>query len=298
MKIANQSGCSRGSVYSVVLTVGCLLLGAASIWLETHKPNDFPAIETPPGAKAEPPVAEPKAEIAPDAATEPEKQIMAVVETIPNEYSETVNDVARQTVPVRAEFGRERSFGTGFVIEDGIVVTAAHILGSRGYSYLTGVFFWCGNRQVEGEVLVYDDLRDVAVVSADCFGRKLKLNGRTPQDKDQLYVAGFSYAMDKIATSRYLRPTWPNNVHELKIRGPESMNFRLAFQLRQMELKKIPRLRAIDRALLPGNSGSVVFAPDGSVVGMVVVVDQFLDVSFITPAANLRHALQEAELAF
>jgi len=76
------------------------------------------------------------------------------------------------------------------------------------------------------------------------------------------------------------------------------MNFRLAFQLRRMELKKIPRLRAIDRELLRGNSGSVVFSPDGSVVGMVVVVDQFLGVSFMTPAANLRHALREAGLDY
>ena len=215
---------------------------------------------------------------------------------IPDEdYPAPVQTAARQTVPVCAIFfNGENGYGTGFLLRPGVVVTAAHILDAQGYDNLESVVVYCGDRNVVGSVLAFDRLRDTAVIDVDCAAAALPLDQRQLNARDKLYATGFNYRPQRTAVDRFLRPTWPKPKAILRDRGPGLGEEDVNQRVRDMARLKVPRLQAIDVELVPGNSGSAVVGADGAVVGMAVVVDRILGVSFIVPAVNIRHVLDEA----
>jgi len=237
--------------------------------------------------------APPPADPSGDAATE--RKPIEVFGNVPNEYPAAVRMTALQTVPVSAGFANgQTGFGTGFLYRQGIVVTAAHILDSQGYEDLRLVTVFCDGRNTAGRTLGFDRLRDVAVIAADCAAKRLTLDTRRPRAARKLFVTGFTYRASRTAVDRFLKPAWARPRALLTDRGPELGDPRINLRIREIARLGIPRYRAIDALTVPGNSGSPVVNAAGQVVGMSVIIDPTLGVTFITPAVNIRYVLDKA----
>lgn len=274
------------AVSAVILVVPLLIF--ATLW--------FTARQLPPEAYQVPPADAGTEEAAgPDAGVPDATPRQTLVDPrLPKEYPEPVLAAARQTVPVLAAFNNNHiGTGTGFLYMSGIVVTAAHILDSQGYTNITRLIVWCGGENAEAEILAIDTLRDVAVLAADCGAEDLKLDQKRLADKERLYITGFDYST-RFLVRRYLKPTWARPKATFTVRVPELMEPRINRMLVETAKRKIPRVQAVDGMLVPGNSGSPVIRPDGSIVGMAVMVDQLQALTFMVPAVNIRHVLRQA----
>lgn len=274
---------------AIVVAVAAPILLVLSLWYVGQLWPPGHPVPLPGDPPAEPAATEPTLEPAAESRT------IEVFDGIPNEdYPAPVQAAARQTVPVCAKFRNgEKGFGTGFLIRPGVAVTAGHILDAHGFENVESVTVYCDGRNNVGAVLAFDRVRDAAVIAVDCDAGTLPLDRRRLGAQDKLFVTGFTYRDQLTAVDRYLRPTWPKSRLVLRDRpglGDEDVNRRV----RQMAKRKMPRLQAIDAELVPGNSGSAVIRPDGSVVGMVVIFDRILGASFMVPAVSLQHVLDEA----
>jgi len=276
-----------------VVAVSTVILGApllifATLW--------YTARQLPPDAYRLPPAdaGTDKADGADAASPDSGTRTTLVDPSLPKEYPEPVLAAARQTVPILATFKNGKvGTGTAFLYMSGIVISAAHIVDSQGYRNLTRLLVWCGDENTDAEILAIDTLRDVVVLAADCGAEDLKLDPARLQDKERLYVTGFNY--DGLYTARrYVKTTQARPKASFTPRAPELMDPRIHRMLIETAKRKIPRVQAVDGMLIPGNSGSPVLRPDGSIVGMAVLVDQLQALTFMVPVANIRHVLREA----
>lgn len=202
---------------------------------------------------------------------------------------------ADQTVTVRSAVPDSDDgwyYGTGFLISDALVISAAHVVpqatGSETYPVLIG----CYGREVEGGIIAYDALRDVmAVFAPGCQAEDLEFNARRLTTDDVLHAAGYMFHPQKLVAARYFRST--SYVPGAFIReNDEFAEPELRDRVREMRRLRVPRYRAIAGAAIPGNSGSPVFDDQGRIVGMLVVRDSLRNRSYMVPARTLVRFLE------
>lgn len=202
---------------------------------------------------------------------------------------------ADQTVTVRSAVPDSADswyYGTGFLISDALVISAAHVVPHATGSETYPVLISCYGREVEGGVIAYDALRDVmAVFAPGCQAEDLEFSTRRLTTDDVLHASGFMFHPQKALAARYFRNT--SYIPGAVIREDEAFTEpELRDRVREMRRLRVPRYRAITGAAIPGNSGSPVFDEEGRVVGMLVVRDSLRGRSYFVPARTLVRFLQ------
>jgi len=202
--------------------------------------------------------------------------------------------VARQTVTIRAAAPEPGgvTYGTGFLIADGVVVSAAHVVPAArsGTSYPVRVF--CADQEVVAGITAYDELRDVMVITApQCRADTLVFSERRLSVDDSLHIAGFMFVTEAGMAFRFHRYTSPIPTAVLR---PNSLRAdrEVLERVREMRRQGVARYRALSGAAIPGNSGSPVFDDRGRIVGMLVIRDTLHDRSYMVPASTLLWVLR------
>jgi S1-C subfamily serine protease len=165
----------------------------------------------------------------------------------------------------------EPLWGTGTVLQSGIVLTNAHVLGggtsfdvvANGRSYSTG------HAQRSGDT----DLATGALpVGVSAVG--LDLASHDPRPGDQVVIAGHPGGGP-------LRVRAASVVGARPGQGPDDP----------------PTIIRLDLHLLPGESGSPVVGQDGRLVGIAYSTERDTDLALVIPVSRIRHALVNVEAA-
>lgn len=219
---------------------------------------------------------------------EEEPQIFRLVTDVPASAEGSARIIAGQTVVIRRVVGHAVSCGSGFVVTDNVIVSAAHVI-PEGVGEEADVY--CGDSSVRGAVVFHDRVRDVMIMEAEgCTGRTLAFDTRPPRANWHVDVAGFTFDDDFSGASRYhLRASaLPDAVLDpAMMREGDTRRY-----VEEMGRNGLPRLVAFDRLLIPGNSGSPVYR-DGKIVGMAVILDSVNGRTYMVPAATIRRTLVE-----
>jgi S1-C subfamily serine protease len=166
----------------------------------------------------------------------------------PRPWSETVDEVESGVVRISVEACEGSGLGTGFLVDDDLVVTAAHVVTSAMSISLRG-----GGEVRRGTVLGLDDERDLALLRAD-----------EPFDED---AHRFAWADEE--------PDLGEEVAALGFPLEADLTFtagRVSGLDRELDLGDGTVLRDLvqtDAAINPGNSGGPLITADGAVVGVV-----------------------------
>jgi len=243
--------------------------------------------------KRRPPVKVEISTVPPEQVTEPARPIpdptIGVSLIVPGDIPASVTTVGMQTVAVRAVLpGTGTSmFGTGFIVQDGIVVTAAHLLWRFGTPGSPSVDAYCDGRRFPAEVLARDDRRDVAILSAPgCTGERLKIGAYVPKHghEDPLYATGYTFDASLEFAERFTHAAHPYDDEgwcaELDV-GLQKL------AARSTDTEPIMRYGAFTGALIHGNSGSPVIDEKGRVIGMFVILNEKKDFSCYVPGDEI-----------
>lgn len=179
-------------------------------------------------------------------------------------------------VPLRAQERMPTSVGTGFVVSaEGHVVTALHVIRDRP-EVLVGPLQ--GNRWAPAKVVHTDARRDLALLEAPRIAREPLTVADWSQVPIGLEAVVIGYPQPGVTGLRKKVTQGIVNGERRTASGP------LSFQL-SAEVHK-------------GNSGGPVFAPDGSVIGVVLQKQNALAVAEKTRdlPQNVNYALQSDEL--
>ena len=156
--------------------------------------------------------------------------------------------------------------GTAFQLDDGLLLTAAHVVSGTSMVRLSIDGRGKGPTSVLATVVLTDEALDVAVLSAPDLpaGSGISLSTTVPVAGDTVYAIGAP--IDGLVLSRG-----------------------------QIVTSRSPGLIAASTPVDPGNSGGPLLSDDGSVVGMVVEQAEPSGIAYAVPAAELTQVLLRAE---
>ncbi len=234
--------------------------------------------------------------------TQTPKPRLNVKTEIPEDAPEVMRECIARGVAIRVPHtmnaGRtDWAYGTGFIIHDGIVMTAAHVIAKNATTLPKMVDVYCDRTRVDGTVLVYDRLRDISVLKTNgCHAVAVQFDTGPLLVNDLLVSAGYSFStgdtLKADGAERYFALTSPIPTALI---NPDDLDAReFAEQIREMQMRDLPRFQALAGAAEPGESGSPVFRRNGTVVGMVVIRDEGHNRTFIVPSVSLKHVLHDA----
>lgn len=190
-------------------------------------------------------------------------------------------------------------FGTGFVVKDGVIATAAHIVEGMGNAPIT---VFCNEREVDAVVIVSMPARDVALLAADCTGPLLRYYIGELDIDLILIISGYDFDSNITSTGILTSviqfhimasPIPTARLTADKLSDDDSKDAKALVQ--RMEDADSPPLLAITGTLDQGNSGSPVFTKTGMIIGMVVIFDSTHNRTFIVPAESIFIAMLIAD---
>jgi S1-C subfamily serine protease len=219
--------------------------------------------------------------------------------------------VAGQLVVVEAtdEAGETIGLSTGVVIKKDRVLTVAHGVRIHGEDS-AGLIIHCGGKSVVGWTVALDYIHDVAVIAADCGGRTLKIAKKRLNEGETAFAVGYSFARASVevlgnmlvwknpAAVRYaMRTTIDLGTAALDPSdNPDTIEPSILFELALLARRGAPWPVAFRGVVIPGNSGSPVCGPNGTIIGLAKAADTPKNRSFMVPADSLRFVLDAAGL--
>ncbi len=212
---------------------------------------------------------------------------------------------AERTVAIQIPRTRtSNSFGSGFLVSSGVVMSAAHVAKTGFADAGLGIVVHCGTKHIEGTLLTHDPVSDVMLISAQgCVADETAIDPRELEVNDPLHICGFKFMYDPnrdlIHVQRYFEMTSPIpqailEARNLDLHSPDGKD--IARRLYLMQEQGLPRLQAISGAMIQGQSGSPIFDDEGAVVGMLVITSPRFNRSFIVPGATLAKTMRDAHL--
>lgn len=187
--------------------------------------------------------------------------------------------------------GNLGTIGSGLLIRDGIILTAAHLHPVRVNDMRIGVY--CNGRAAEGWLLKQSEVRDISVIKAPpCEARHpVRISTKRLRPEDMVFVSGFVFAFDG-------RKTWARRYFESSAPAPDArldtdvLEDDAAKLVKAMRANRIPELTALWGMGVPGQSGSPVFLESGDIVGMFVISYPRRSQRFMVPAVSIARILK------
>jgi hypothetical protein len=191
------------------------------------------------------------------------------------------------------------SFGSGAVIADGIVLTAAHVIPEDGVSTSVSCMTSNGFHHTSARPILLDRVRDVGILDASaCVAPKITVAAAPPEHTEVLVTVGFQFEHDAcgkwIATAQFLTTSLVPLVGVKDSRDRSDPDVQRMIDL--WDETGILHPYAVSGALIKGKSGSPVLTRDGTLIGVAVLSNFALNRSFIVRPENIMHVLQEAGL--
>ncbi len=218
---------------------------------------------------------------------------------IPPNIPDGARPVAESITAISVKLEDDVGHGTGFVVRDGVVATAAHVVEHEGDATFT---VFCNDREVEAEVLITMPERDVALLSADCTGPQLAFFLGELDVDVALIITGFDFEMElsngafvTMVTQYYVQSSPIPTAELTTAKIPDDKDMGAKKIIMRMEKADSPKLIGITGAIDPGNSGSPVFTRSGVIVGMAIIFDQEHNRTFIVPAESIFFAMLMAD---
>ncbi len=202
--------------------------------------------------------------------------------------------VARQAVAIRTGTHDEDGYydvGSGFLIADGFLVSAAHIFTDIPGSENAPVHVLCDDVERNGTVTVIDPIRDVVAISApECHAGTLTFHNAEITASEGLHVSGYDFSRIDGLTAWFRNDT--SMIPGVRI-DPSSDGVEGALQKQLIGMKRehVVPFVAIAGAFAQGNSGSAVYDDGDRVVGMLVVIDPRFNRSYIVTAGTIMDVL-------
>lgn len=226
-----------------------------------------------------------------DLETEPQKYSI-FTPFIPPEIEGNARVISEGVTAIRLDFTDSAGFGTGFVVKNGVVATAAHVVEGSDSARIS---VYCNEREVPATVIISMPERDVALLSADCTGPPLIYYLGKPDVDMMLIISGYDF------DTRLMSVGFVTSVMQFHMQASPIPTARLTTDgipddeedisakelVRRMEDADSPPLLAITGSIDRGNSGSPVFTRDGVIIGMVVIFDSGHNRTFIVPAESI-----------
>lgn len=181
---------------------------------------------------------------------EPAKSVAPVAE-----WSDIIDETRTGVAHLGVAGCYDAGAGSGFLIDDDLVVTAAHVVKDAA-----SITLWINGEFVSGEVLGTNDLADIALVRTDrsMDGHQFNFIEGEPRIGTEVRALGYPLALleDGAEGSQNGFSANPGDITALN----QSLEFSVGL---------IEDLIRTDASLNPGNSGGPLITKDGSVVGLV-----------------------------
>lgn len=194
----------------------------------------------------------------------------------------------------------QSSLGSAFVVQDGMVGTAAHVVSGADGLPIT---VYCDGKEVEGTPIAIDEARDIALISADCrnAGGAVRWSLDEPDVDKTLYMAGFTFLTDDdggvpsntLVAVQYIEQTSyiPNARLERHLEDA-AIDPAVKRVIEGMAREHATPLMAVAGRMKPGHSGSAVYDETGALVGMAIIIDGSRNRSFIVPAKSIMEVVR------